>query len=86
MTQPHQPSTSSTKPNEINRPPCLRCKRPMEWHSVETVQAYYGPKSVQIFECENCGRLTALGLNGLSLLKIISARSNDAIRTELVSR
>jgi hypothetical protein len=60
MPQLQQPSTHSTKPNEIKRPPCLKCKRPMDWHSVETVQAYYGPKSVQIFECENCGRLAAI--------------------------
>jgi RNase P subunit RPR2 len=60
MTQPHQPSTSATKPNEIKRPPCPKCKGPMDGHSIETVQAYYGPKSVQIFECEKCGRLVAI--------------------------
>jgi hypothetical protein len=31
----------------------------MEWHFVETVQAYYGPKSIQVFKCENCDRLNA---------------------------
>ena len=56
MGQPHQPYTNS-KPNEIERPPCRKCKRPMDLHSVETVQAHYGPKSVQVFKCENCGRL-----------------------------
>jgi RNase P subunit RPR2 len=59
MAQQLQPSvTHSTQPR-IKRPSCPKCKRPMDWHSVETVQAYYGPKSVQIFECENCGRLAA---------------------------
>ena len=52
------PFTHSTQP-KIKGPSCPKCKQPMSWHSVETVQAYYGPKSVQIFECENCGRLAA---------------------------
>ena len=59
MPQPHQPSTNSAKPNQIKRPPCPKCKKPMDWHSVETVQAYYGPKSIQVFKCENCDRLNA---------------------------
>ena len=52
------PVTQSTQP-KTKRPSCPKCKQPMDWHSVETVQAYYGPKSVQIFVCENCGRLAA---------------------------
>jgi RNase P subunit RPR2 len=57
MAQPNQPSTNL---NEIKRPLCSKCIRPMDWHSVETVQAYYGPKSIQVFECESCGRLTSV--------------------------
>jgi RNase P subunit RPR2 len=57
MAQQLQPPlTHSTQP-KIKAPSCPKCKQPMVWHSV---QAYYGPKSVQIFDCENCGRLAAV--------------------------
>ena len=36
MSQPHQPVIHGTKP-------CPKCKQPMEWHSVETVQASMAP-------------------------------------------
>jgi hypothetical protein len=95
MSQLQQPSTHSTKPNEIKLPPCPKCKKPMDWHSVwaigrsprqsntrrwptivsqafgrteagarpsrlQTVQAYYDPKSVHVFECDNCVRYVAI--------------------------
>ena len=60
MAQQLQPPFTQPTQPKIKCPSCPKCKQPMVWHSVETVQAYYGPKSVQIFECENCGRLTAV--------------------------
>ena len=56
MPQPHQPVIHGIGPKTIKCPPCPKCNQPMDWHSVETVQAYYGPKSVQVFKCESCDR------------------------------
>ena len=35
---------------------CPRCKKPMVWHSMQTI----GPQEVAVFECKACKRLKAV--------------------------
>jgi len=48
--------------NEISPsigPSCKKCKKPMTFHSVQDVRTRDGQEIMQVYECENCNRLTA---------------------------
>ena len=38
---------------------CFRCELPMRWHSEHLIDGSQGQKPVQVFECSNCGQLSA---------------------------
>ena len=38
---------------------CFRCELPMRWHSEHLIDGSQGRKPVQVFECTNCGQLSA---------------------------
>jgi len=41
-------------------PLCSKCREPMALHSIQLVKTPGGEEVMQVFECENCGRLRAL--------------------------
>jgi len=38
---------------------CFRCELPMRWHSEHLIDGSQRRKPVQVFECTNCGQLSA---------------------------
>jgi hypothetical protein len=41
-------------------PYCSKCEQPLVWHSTQQVKAAGNEETMDVFKCENCGRLTAL--------------------------
>ena len=41
-------------------PLCRKCKRPMTFHSLQTVQRKTDEETLQVFECKRCERLIAI--------------------------
>jgi RNase P subunit RPR2 len=44
---------------------CRKCRVPFEFHSTQIVGIPHNPRSVSVFECRECGRLTAEELQQL---------------------
>ena len=47
---------------QILGPLCARCIAPMVFHSVQDVHTSDGHELLQVFECEQCNRLTAFSV------------------------
>jgi arsenate reductase-like glutaredoxin family protein len=43
---------------QISGPDCSKCKKPMAWHSEQSV----GTHDVNVFQCKPCKKLTAVSV------------------------
>jgi hypothetical protein len=41
-------------------PVCGKCEQPMSLHSIQVIETRDGSETVPIFECKQCGRLSAV--------------------------
>ena len=46
------------EPAKLPNPACSKCKKPMVWHSEQSV----GPQEVNVFACKPCKKLAAVAI------------------------